>query len=231
MLILTSSKVSGDNIFTWCRLHRSHSGLSTTQWLCIRPSMPWSCLQSSSSSSRHGSTDCLRFWIDRGKEHNESHFAARERRDQLRQIASTIRSKFDSVSDSLRSVKTFQYAVEMLNVSLTSTSKEQLQQLCNKTVDHSQDFTDSAYVSLDQRERVLQFHKLLQEQLEPLFQHISHSNNVRVVFYAAWNAPIICLAIIRDLFIRYSNHPANGTRLSTRGKLNFSGNWHWWLIS
>ena len=75
---------------------------------------------------------------------------------------------------------TFQYAVEMLNVSLTSTSKEQLQQLCTKTIDHSQDFTDSAYVSLDQRDRVLHFHKLLQEQLEPLLQHIAHPNAVRI---------------------------------------------------
>lgn len=53
----------------------------------------------------------------------------------------------------------------MLNVSPTSTTKEQLEQLCNATIDNTQDFTDSIYISIEQREKVLQYHQKLQDQL------------------------------------------------------------------
>jgi hypothetical protein len=61
----------------------------------------------------------------------------------------------------------------MLNVSVTSTNKEQLEQLCNTTIDNTQDFTDSIYISIEQREKVLQYHKKLQDQLEEIIQLIS----------------------------------------------------------
>jgi hypothetical protein len=61
----------------------------------------------------------------------------------------------------------------MLNVSPTSTTKEQLEQLCTSTIDNSQDFTDSVYISIEQREKVLQYHKKLQEQLAEMTQLIS----------------------------------------------------------
>ena len=61
----------------------------------------------------------------------------------------------------------------MLNVSPTSTTKEQLEQLCNSTIDNSQDFTDSVYISIEQREKVLQYHQKLQDQLAEITQLIS----------------------------------------------------------
>jgi len=60
----------------------------------------------------------------------------------------------------------------MLNVSLTSTTKEQLEQLCNATIDNTQDFTDSVYISIEQREKVLEYHKKLQDQLEEILKLI-----------------------------------------------------------
>ncbi len=61
----------------------------------------------------------------------------------------------------------------MLNVSTTSTNREQLEQLCNATIDNTQDFTDSVYISIEQREKVLQYHQKLQEQLTEMMTSIS----------------------------------------------------------
>lgn len=61
----------------------------------------------------------------------------------------------------------------MLNVSSTSTTKEQLEQLCTTAIDNSQDFTDSIYISIEQREKVLQFHKKLQDQLAEIIKLLS----------------------------------------------------------
>jgi uncharacterized lipoprotein YehR (DUF1307 family) len=66
-----------------------------------------------------------------------------------------------------------QYAIEMLNVSSTSTTKEQLEQLCNTTIDNSQDFTDSIYISIEQREKVLQYHQRFRDELEEMIKLIS----------------------------------------------------------
>jgi hypothetical protein len=66
-----------------------------------------------------------------------------------------------------------QYAIEMLNVSSTSTTKEQLKQLCNTTIDNSQDFTDSIYISIEQREKVLQYHQRFRDELEEMIKLIS----------------------------------------------------------
>ena len=66
----------------------------------------------------------------------------------------------------------------MLNVSTTSSSKEQLEQLCHKTIYNSQDFTDSVYISIEQREQVLDFHRKLQEQLAEIIQMISNNQDV-----------------------------------------------------
>jgi len=63
----------------------------------------------------------------------------------------------------------------MLNVSSTSTTKEQLEQLCNTTIDNTQDFTDSIYISIEQREKVLEYHKKLQDQLKEILKLISES--------------------------------------------------------
>lgn len=67
----------------------------------------------------------------------------------------------------------FQYAIEMLNVSSTSTTKEQLEQLCTAAIDNSQDFTDSIYISIEQRDKVLQYHRKLQDQLTEINQLIT----------------------------------------------------------
>ncbi len=61
----------------------------------------------------------------------------------------------------------------MLNVSSTSTTNEQLEQLCNATIDNSQDFTDSVYISIEQREKVLQYHRKLNDQLVDILKLIS----------------------------------------------------------
>ena len=72
----------------------------------------------------------------------------------------------------------FEYAVEMLNVSPTSSTKEQLEQLCNKTIDNSQDFTDSVYISIEDREKVLDYHRKLQEQLGEILDIISNNHDI-----------------------------------------------------
>jgi len=77
----------------------------------------------------------------------------------------------------IKSLKQFEYAVEMLTVSLTSTTKEQFEQLLNTTIDNTQDFTDSVYISIEQREKVLQYHKKLQEQLTEILKLISEKQN------------------------------------------------------
>jgi hypothetical protein len=69
----------------------------------------------------------------------------------------------------------------MLNVSLTSTSKEQLEQLCTATIDNSQDFTDSIYISIEQREKVLDYHRKLQEQLAEIIKYMSNTYEVKFV--------------------------------------------------
>ncbi|CAF0783629.1 unnamed protein product [Rotaria sordida] len=77
----------------------------------------------------------------------------------------------------IKSLRQFEYAIEMLNVSSTSTTKEQLEQLCNTTIDNSQDFTDSIYISIEQREKVLEYHKKLQDQLAEIIKLISDKQN------------------------------------------------------
>ncbi|UJR36232.1 hypothetical protein I4U23_028964 [Adineta vaga] len=77
----------------------------------------------------------------------------------------------------VKSLRQFEYAVEMLNASSTSTTKEQLEQLCNTTIDNSQDFTDSIYISIEQREKVLEYHKKLHEQLDDIIKLISEKQN------------------------------------------------------
>ncbi|CAF3642728.1 unnamed protein product [Rotaria socialis] len=77
----------------------------------------------------------------------------------------------------VKSLRQFEYAVEMLNVSVTSSTKEQLQQLCSKTIDNSQDFTDSIYISIEQREKLLEFHKNLQEQLGEIIKITTNTND------------------------------------------------------
>ncbi|CAF1399310.1 unnamed protein product [Adineta steineri] len=81
----------------------------------------------------------------------------------------------------VKSLRQFEYAVEMLNASSTSTTKEQLEQLCNATIDNSQDFTDSVYISIEQREKVLQYHKKLQDQLAEIIKLISEKQNETLV--------------------------------------------------
>jgi methyl-accepting chemotaxis protein len=66
----------------------------------------------------------------------------------------------------------------MLNVSVTSSTKEQLEQLCNQTIDNSQDFTDSIYISIEQREKVLEYHRKLQEQLAEIIKIITSNNEM-----------------------------------------------------
>jgi hypothetical protein len=66
----------------------------------------------------------------------------------------------------------------MLNVSVTSSTKEQLEQLCNKTIDNSQDFTDSVYISIEEREKVLDYHRKLQEQLAEIIQIITNNHDI-----------------------------------------------------
>ncbi|CAF3808246.1 unnamed protein product [Rotaria magnacalcarata] len=77
----------------------------------------------------------------------------------------------------VKSLRQFEYAIEMLNVSSTSTTKEQLEQLYNTTIDNSQDFTDSIYISIEQREKVLQYHKKLQEQLADIIKLMFDAQN------------------------------------------------------
>lgn len=69
----------------------------------------------------------------------------------------------------------------MLNASTTSTTKEQLEQLCNRTIDNSQDFTDSVYISIEQRDKVLEYHRKLQDQLAELIKIISNTYEVRLL--------------------------------------------------
>jgi hypothetical protein len=66
----------------------------------------------------------------------------------------------------------------MLNVSITSSTKEQLEDLCNKAIDNSQDFTDSVYISIEEREKVLDYHRRLQEQLAEIITMITNNNEI-----------------------------------------------------
>jgi len=66
----------------------------------------------------------------------------------------------------------------MLNISITSSTKEQLEQLCNKTIDNSQDFTDSIYISIEDREKLLDYHKKLQEQLADIIDIITNNHDI-----------------------------------------------------
>jgi hypothetical protein len=66
----------------------------------------------------------------------------------------------------------------MLNVSVTSSTKEKLEQLYNQTIDNSQDFTDSIYISIEQRDKVLEYHKKLQEQLAEIIQMITNNQDI-----------------------------------------------------
>ncbi|CAF3396536.1 unnamed protein product [Rotaria sp. Silwood1] len=81
----------------------------------------------------------------------------------------------------IKSLRQFEYAIEMLNVSSTSTTKEQLEQLCNITIDNTQDFTDSIYISIEQREKVLDYHKKLHDQLAAIIKLISDKQNDAVI--------------------------------------------------
>jgi hypothetical protein len=89
----------------------------------------------------------------------------------------------------------------MLNVSLTSTTSEQLERLCTNTIENSQDFTDSIYISIEQRERVLEYHRQLHEQLDRLIQHLSISTDVCFDKYQAFE-----LDHIRAIVIVYSQY-------------------------
>lgn len=91
----------------------------------------------------------------------------------LRQFEVNIFEIFFSSEFLTSSYFLFKYAIEMLNVSSTSTTTEQLEQLLNVTIDNSQDFTDSIYISIEQREKVLDYHKKLQEQLEEIIKLMS----------------------------------------------------------
>jgi dsDNA-specific endonuclease/ATPase MutS2 len=66
----------------------------------------------------------------------------------------------------------------MLNVSVNSSTKEQLEQWCNQIIDNSQDFTDSIYISIEQREKLLDYHRKLQEQLEEIIQMITNNQDI-----------------------------------------------------
>ncbi|CAF1073113.1 unnamed protein product [Rotaria sordida] len=78
----------------------------------------------------------------------------------------------------VKSLRQFEYAIEMLNVSVTSSTKEQLEQLCNKTIDNSQDFSDSIYISIEQREKLLEYHIKLQEQLADIIKIITDNHDI-----------------------------------------------------
>ncbi|CAF0862489.1 unnamed protein product [Didymodactylos carnosus] len=71
----------------------------------------------------------------------------------------------------VKAMRQFEYGVEMLHVSPNSTSKENLEQLCNNTIDNTQDFTDSPYISHEQREKVLDYHKRLQDELAEVVKY------------------------------------------------------------
>ena len=68
----------------------------------------------------------------------------------------------------------------MLTISSTSTTREQLEQLCRAVIDNSQDFTDSSYISIEQRDKVLQCHQRLHEELDELMDNLTE---VRRLFY------------------------------------------------
>ena len=61
----------------------------------------------------------------------------------------------------------------MLTISSTSTTREQLEQLCRTVIDNSQDFTDSSYISIEQRDKVLQCHQRLHEELDELMGNLT----------------------------------------------------------
>jgi hypothetical protein len=61
----------------------------------------------------------------------------------------------------------------MLTISSTSTTREQLEQLCHAVIDNSQDFTDSSYISIEQRDKVLQCHQRLHEELDELMSNLT----------------------------------------------------------
>ena len=83
----------------------------------------------------------------------------------------------------------------MLNVSSTSSTTEQLEHLYSTTIDNSQDFTDSIYISIEQREKVLEYHRHLQDQLVEIVQIISTSNEVR---FALLLSTLIIVAVRRN---------------------------------
>ena len=47
-----------------------------------------------------------------------------------------------------------------------------------KTIDNSQDFTDSVYISIEQREKVLEYHRKLQEELAEIIQILTNNQDV-----------------------------------------------------
>lgn len=71
----------------------------------------------------------------------------------------------------------------MLKVSSTSTTTEELQQLCTRTIEHSQDFTDAMCISTDERDRILQYHRQMQNRLKDLLEYIA--NGTEVSFYSS----------------------------------------------
>ena len=110
----------------------------------------------------------------------------------------------------------------MLNVSSTSTTKEQLEQLCNTTIDNSQDFTDSVYISIEQREKVLDYHKKLQDQLADIVKSISEVCVIVLSFVllncsfveTKWHASSI-----------NSNNSTGCTRISLSGEWSLKSGW------
>ena len=68
----------------------------------------------------------------------------------------------------------------MLNISITSSTKEQLEQLCYKIIDNSQDFTDSIYTNNEEREQLLEYHKKLRDQLSEIIKLITNNNDIKL---------------------------------------------------
>lgn len=70
-------------------------------------------------------------------------------------------------------LKQFESAIEMLNVSLSSTNRDELKRLYENMIDNTQDFTDSIYVTNEEKEKIFDCQERIDKQLEDLNQMIS----------------------------------------------------------
>lgn len=61
----------------------------------------------------------------------------------------------------------------MLNVSLSSTNRDELKRLYENMIDNTQDFTDSIYVTNEEKEKIFDCQERIDKQLEDLNQMIS----------------------------------------------------------